>query len=337
MKMRLLIFSSRFPEIYGGSKPKEYRKMAQSLRKAGIEPIHRFVTTSERLVRDIKEYKPDLVFAAVDHTTEEDGRKRISPILEELGVPYVGSDPEGLDVALNKVKSKRIWAEAGIRSPQSFKIEVRSDIKRIPLESYPLILKPVLGGGSRGITDENVVFTRDQLRKKFRAGLLVERYISGREFTVSIMGNGEGKIAAPSELVPQGEVKPIVITHQIKDGVPGTRLVEPQPLTSGELREKLAEFAGRMFESCGLRDYGRADIIMDDEGELYAIEINAQPVFESYYLTGFKGVGLDYDAVVAGVILASIIRWRREGREVTMPPLVDRVLPEEVLRRLERE
>jgi D-alanine-D-alanine ligase len=339
--MRMIVFSSEYPEIYGGSKPEEYRRMIEALKKAGIEAVHKFVTTERQLIRDIEEYKPDLIFAAIDHTVKGDGRRWISPILERMGIPYVGSDPLGLSNAFSKTKTKRIWTEHGINSPDFFLLESPSDADEIPLESYPLIVKPLEGGGSRGITEDNVVFTREQLRKLLRrllsqtkAGLFAERYIEGREFTVPIMGNGKGRLIMPSELVPQRGVKPIVITHQIKEGLPGTRPVEPEPVIEGPLRERLAEFAGRMSDSCALRDYGRADIIMDDRGELHAIELNAQPVFESYYLRGFRAAGMDYDAAVNGVIYASVLRWRAEGRDVPIPPLIREVLPPEILRRL---
>jgi|GEM_PF-2272207 len=342
--MRMIIFSSQFPELYGGSRPKEYKRMARALERVDIEPIHRFVTTLDRLIRDIEEYKPDLVFAAIDHTTDEDGRQRISPLLEKMKIAYVGSNPDGLNNALSKVKAKEIWARYGIRTPRIFRLESVSDIDDIPPESYPLILKPIIGGGSRGITEDNVFYTGEQLKRRLeelisqsKSGLFAERYIHGREFTISIMGNGKGKIIAPSELVPRKGSKPIVITHRMKEGIPGTRPIEPEPLHDKPLRDRLAEFAERMYDACSLRDYGRADVIMDDEGRLYAIEINGQPVFESYYLTGFKGLGMDYEAVVAGVIYASIRRWRSEGMDLPVPSSLKEILPPEILRRLSRK
>jgi len=67
---------------------------------------------------------------------------------------------------------------------------------------------------------------------------------------------------------------------------------------------------------------------------MHAIEINAQPVFESYFLTGFKPFGLGFDEVVNLVIYASILRHRSEGREIPTPPLIGEVVPLELLRRL---
>lgn len=335
--MRLLILSSPDPKRYGGSKPEVYERMRAALERAGIEAIHRFVTTRERLVEDLEELRPDLVYAAIDRTIEEDGWHRISELLEEMGLPYVGSDPVGLETALFKDRAKSIWVKEGIRTPEFFVLSSPSDLPHLSPDRFPVIVKPLGGGGSRGITESCVAFNLDQLKKavdEMGGELIVERYIRGREFTVSIIGNGGGKLIAPSELVPRTRHRPLVITYQIKEGPVGTRPVEPEPVEGERLRKELAGFAEAMFDSCGLRDYGRADIIMDERGEMHAIEINAQPVFESYFLTGFRPLGLGFDEVVNLVIYASILRHRLEGRGIPTPPLIGEVVPIDLLRRL---
>ncbi len=123
----------------------------------------------------------------------------------------------------------------------------------------------------------------------------------------------------------------------MKEGVPGTRQVEPEPVTEEPLRSELSSFAKTMFKSCGLRDYCRADIMMDSRGVFCAIEINSQPVFESYYLAGFEAANMDYDAVVNGVIYSSILRNRAEGKNAPVPAFIENVLPAEIFRRLSGE
>lgn len=342
--MRVIAFSSEFPERYGGSKPEEYRKMVKALSKAGIDGIHKFVTTTKQLLQDMGDLEPHLVFAAVDDTVQEGGSQRISQILDEMIIPYVGSDPTGLSNAFYKDRTKRIWMNQGINTPEFFPLKSVSDSDKTPLDSFPLIVKPLRGGGSRGITGDCIVFTREQLKKLLerchqnQMNLLAEHYIeNGREFTVSTMGNGKGKLLMPSELVPQLGAKPPVITHEMKEGVPGTRQVEPEPVTEEPLKSELSNFAKMMFKSCGLRDYCRADIIMDSRGVFYAIEINAQPVFESYYLAGFEAANMDYDAVVNGVIYSSILRNRAEGKNAPVPAFIENVLSAEIFRRLSGE
>ena len=340
--MKILLLSSEDPERYGGSQPHEYRKIAATLEVGGFSAIHRFVTTKDDLLRQIAEEKPKLVFSGVDCTQDSDGNQSIADILDAEGIPYVGSNSKSLKAALHKDITKRIWEANGIKIPEFFvfnhktkslvseasasgKIE-SSDI--IPQEAFPLIVKPMCKGGSRGITDESVVYNVEELScqvlkiiEQFgRQRVLAEKFISDkREFTVSIIGNGPNKLLMPSELVPQNGKRPLVLTHEIKDGEPGNRPVEPEFVKQDSLRRRLSMLAAKMFDTCGLRDYARADIMMDSEGSLYGIEINGQTVFESYFLTGPGGVGMDYTATVNAVIYASILRHQKTGCNFDVP------------------
>lgn len=329
--MKILLLSSADPERYGGSHPNEYGKMTAALEASGFSVSHRFVTTEDDLLRQVTEERPDLVFSAVDCTQDSDGNQSIADILDDEGIPYVGSDSKGLKKALHKDISKRIWGANGIKTPEFFvfnasgKIESGTSRRRrsddiIPQEAFPLIVKPMCKGGSRGITDESVVHNVEELSRQVERiigqfgsqRVLAEKFLSDRrEFTVSIIGNGLSKLLMPSELVPQNGDRPPVLTHEIKDGEPGKRLVEPKFVTQNSLRRRLAMLAAKMFDTCNLRDYARADIMMDSEGSLYAVEINGQTVFESYFLMGPAGIGMDYKATVKAVIDAAMLRYQK--------------------------
>ncbi len=82
-----------------------------------------------------------------------------------------------------------------------------------------------------------------------------------------------------------------------------------------------------MFDVCGLRDYARGDIMMDMRGRLHAIEINAQTVFESYFLTGPKSVGMNYASAVNSVIYAAILRHQEAKDNIAAPNAMKKLIP----------
>lgn len=352
--MKMLLLSSQEPEKYGGSCPQEYKKMTEALKKGGVDAVHLFVTTEDDLLQQISMEKPDLVFSGIDRTQDSDGNQPIAKILDSLGIDYVGSNQAGLDTALDKDKAKRVWKVYRINTPKYFvltpyrktksKIREANRLDIVPSDVYPLIVKPMLKGGSRGITSKSIVRNGEELFRqvkrvvdKFRCKrVLAEKYLDkAREFTISIIGNGANKLIMPSELVPQnGRKRPPVLTHSIKDGKPGTRPVEPVAVEDGLLRRRLCRMATKMFDVCGLMDYARADIMMDTRGVLYAIEINAQTVFESYFLTGLESVGMDYTSTVNSVIYAAILRYQKANDNIVAPNAMMELIPINVRKQL---
>ncbi len=334
--MKMLLLSSENLQKYGGSYPGEYKRMVEALKKGGVDALHVFVTTKDNLLKQLDKEKPDLVFSGIDRTQDSDGNQSIAEILNALGIPYVGSNQAGLDAALDKAKAKRLWEAYQINTPGYFVLTPhRLDI--VPSDAYPLIVKPIDSGGSRGITSESVVRDGRELSRQVKKVMnkfgykrvLAEKFLGkAREFTISVIGNGANKLIMPSELVSQnGRKRPLVLTHSIKDGKPGARPVEPEVVEDGTLRRRLCQMEARMFDVCGLKDYARGDIMMDMRGRLHAIEINAQTVFESYFLMGPKSVGMDYVSTVNSVIYAAILRHQEAKDNIVAPNAMKKLIP----------
>ena len=344
--MKMLLLSSENPEKYGGSRPKEYKRMVRALKKGGVDALHVFITTKDNLLKQLEAEKPDLVFSGIDQTQDSDGNQSIAEILDALGIPYVGSNQAGLDTALDKAKAKGLWEASQINTPKYFVLTPhRLDI--VPPDAYPLIVKPIDSGGSRGITSESVVRSGKELSRQVKRvvnrfgykRVLAEKFLGkAREFTISVIGNGGNKLIMPSELVSQnGRKRPLILTHSIKDGEPGTRPVEPEVMEDGPLRRRLCRMAVKMFDVCGLRDYARVDIMMDMRERLHAIEINAQTVFESYFLTGLKRVGMNYASTVNSVIYAAILRHQKTKDNIVAPNAMGKFIPISVREQLSGE
>ena len=157
--MKILLLSSKDTEKYGGSQPHKYRKMATALEAGGFSAIHCFVTTKDDLICQIAKEKPNLVFSGVDSTQDSDGNQSIADILEVEGVSYVGSDSKGLKTVLHKDIAKRLWEANNIKTPEFFIFTTSEKIENgdtVHQESFPLIVKPLCMGGSRGRSEKEL-------------------------------------------------------------------------------------------------------------------------------------------------------------------------------------
>ncbi|MBN1544036.1 hypothetical protein JW898_01085 [Candidatus Woesearchaeota archaeon] len=337
--MKALIVSAQDWDKKGGGSVKTYQRMIEALRVGGIDAEYRFVTSTPALLGDLKEVSPDLVFSGAYYTFNDDGSVsgKVHEILAGEGVPFVGSDQQSLDLVLDKTALKDVWRSQGIPTPAYFRICSGSEI---PEQGFPFIIKPSREGGSRGIDERSVVYTKEDLLRvseNLRANgfeeLFAEQYLGRerKEFTVAVIGRGERKIVGPSEMIitKEGE-KPLVITKKMKDCAPGTSIFEPEPVKPGGLQNILMELSGRMYDAAGMRDYARCDVIMGEDGMLYGIEINGQSVIENYFPTGMRCRDMDYAATINAIFLAAISRNIREGHALCIPEDMKKVMPSAV-------
>ena len=224
---------------------------------------------------------PDLVFNLCEGYQESSaGEYCVAGLLELLGIPYTGSGPLALALALEKPLAKRLFAAAGIPTP-AFAVYTASSTA--PPLSYPLILKLASEDASLGITRENVVtdepsfFRRlNELIAEYGKDVMAEEFIEGREFIVAML---DGRPIALEEI--EFDVEPKILCHRAKwaSGSPedlGTRAVFTPAVTDRQ-REEMFELAGRVWDLIGIRDYGRVDFRMDARGRLYVLEANPNP------------------------------------------------------------
>jgi D-alanine-D-alanine ligase len=218
-------------------------------------------------VRDLQEAQVDLVFN-VSSLVE-------AVILEELEIPYVGSDVFGIVIATDKSLAKKLWQRAGLPTSPFRVARTEEDcvaFKDDPPFPYPLFIKPVAGRGSAGIDEASAVYSYDQLacgvRKRLeRIGqpVLIERFLRGREITLGVVGNdGSARVLPPLEIVyREGDV---TLTFEKKE-VDNDAFLCPARLTveEAEMMQQLALQAHRVL---GLRDFGRFDTILTEEGPM---------------------------------------------------------------------
>ena len=197
-------------------------------------------------------------------------------LLEAYGVPYVFSDPLTLAVTLDKAWAKRIARDCGIATPDFTVIETKADIGKVKL-SYPLFVKPVAEGSGKGVNKKSRVTNAKQLKtvaldllSRFKEPVLVETYLSGREYTVGITGTGDdAKLLGASEIISTIDSDGLGYGYKNKTEW-RVKIVEAE----GPEADAACAVALAAWRALRCRDGGRVDIRCDADGKPHFVEVN---------------------------------------------------------------
>ncbi|MER7210727.1 D-alanine--D-alanine ligase [Streptosporangium sp. NPDC000239] len=257
------------------------RRVSEALRAVGIPVETR--DTDASLVPAVLADPPDAVFVTLHGGAGEDGA--IRSVLELLSVPYVGADPDACRVAFDKPTAKAVVRSFGLRTPESVTLpkETFHDLgasavldRIVERLGLPLFVKPSRGGSALGAS---MVRTAQELPSAmvgcFAYGdtALIERYIEGVEVSVSVVDLGEGPVALPPvEIVPDAGLYDYASRYTAGH----TEFFAPARL-SPEVSQACAEMAVTAHTALGLRDVSRTDLIVDEAGLPYFLEVNVAP------------------------------------------------------------
>ncbi|MFH1318544.1 MAG: ATP-grasp domain-containing protein, partial [Candidatus Omnitrophota bacterium] len=270
------------------------------------------------LFQEVKESKPDVVFNLAEVFTQKSHfDKNIAWLLEMLGIPYTGGTPASLLICNNKAISKEILSYHRIKVPRfhTFYRDHRIWLpKRLRL---PLIIKPLCEEASRGISQASVVDNEDAFNERVKfihqsmnSDAIAEEYIEGRELYVSILGNKRLKIFPLREMKfgGFGEDEPRVATYKAKWDYDYREKWEIKNVFAGRLAEGLdrtiEDICKRAYRVLNMSSYGRLDIRVSPEGQVYILEANANPCLEiddEFAISAEKG-GLPYKKLVRKLI-----------------------------------
>jgi D-alanine-D-alanine ligase len=232
-------------------------------------------------------------------------------VFELLGLPFTGSGSLALMLSTDKLLAKRQLSAAGLPTPEYFTFDGDKS-GPLPDITLPAIIKPRFEDASIGIDQESVVFKKKELRAKLpdfyeRYGpLLVEQFIAGREFNISLFGYPEARVLPVAEIdfstFPQ-ELHRIVGYKAKWDEnafeFHNTQRLFPQnlPLVIERNLRKVAAGAYKLFM---LRDYGRIDVRMDDLGKIFVLEANANPCLspDAGFVAAAEQCKMNYTAIV---------------------------------------
>ncbi len=254
--------------------------LTSTIRDLGFEPdpIGNLRALAERLLRG---ERWDLVFNVAEGLEGFGREAQVPCLLDSFGIPYTFSDPLVLALTLHKAMTKHVLRDLGIATPDFKLVESVADIAQVNLP-FPLFVKPVAEGTSKGITAASHVRAPEELQQvctellsRFGQPVLVEEFLPGREFTVGICGTGrKSQVFGVMEILLKSEAEPLVYSYLNKANY--EQLVEYRQVTDKTAR-RAAEAALATWQGLGGRDAGRIDIRCDREGQVNVMEINALP------------------------------------------------------------
>ena len=303
--------------------PATIQAVREAIAAAGHEVIDLEATAD--LPALIETTRPDLVFNMAEGIKGRNRESQVPALLELLDIPYSGSDPAALNIALDKALAKKIVRQHGILTPNFFTMNTGKE--RLPRDlRFPLIVKPVAEGSSKGVHATSVVENEGELREaaqkmiaKYDQPALVEDYIGGREFTVGMLGERRPKVLPLMEVVflDESENRPVYSFEFKQDWSSKIRYDVPARLEPAQLKA-LERAARECFIALGCRDVARVDFRMDEQGKIYFLECNPLPGLTpgwSDLVLIAKAAGIEYDALIAEILSGAIRRYKERERE----------------------
>jgi D-alanine-D-alanine ligase len=270
-----------------------------------------------RLLARLDEFQPKLVFNGCEgfrgHARYDYG---VAGVLELHGWRCTGSSATGLLVARNKSLSKQILLHQGVRVPAFAEFHPGERAVRPSDLRYPLIVKPLLEDASIGISQASVVESDDSLaervkfvHEKFNQGAIVEELIEGRELYVGLIGNAKLEVLPFVEMTfgdANGEHQ--IATYKAKWDEEYRKRKRIRNIfakgLSDQLTAKIADACKVAFHALWLQDYGRVDLRLTHDDEVYLLEVNPNPFVakEHEMANAAEKAGMKYDAFVQRIV-----------------------------------
>lgn len=301
--------------LYGGqSAEREVSLMSgagvcEALRSQGVD-AHLFDTGTHSLAQLADEHF-DRVFIALHGRYGEDGT--MQGALELLGLPYTGSGPLASCLAMDKITTKRVWVQHGLPTPRFRVLDAQTDLgAAADALGLPLIIKPPHEGSTLGVTrvdDITQLSEAYQLAARFDDVVLAEQFIQGRELTVPVLGSGATTRALPIiEIVaPEGNYD-----YEHKYISNDTQYMCPAHLDEA-LATRIMQIAQQSYLALGCEGWGRADFMLDREGEPWLLEMNTSPGMTSHSLVpmGAAAIGMSYAQLCLEILSTARCKVRR--------------------------
>jgi D-alanine-D-alanine ligase len=226
----------------------------------------------------------DLVFNIAEGVAGFGRESQVPALLEAYGIPYTFSDPLVCALTLHKGMAKHVARGCGVPTPDFALVTSAAEAAAVALP-LPLFVKPVAEGTSKGITEKSLVTARSalieacrQLLEEYRQPVLVEEYLSGREFTVGVLGTGDdARALATLEVLLRAGAGEAVYSYRNKarwrEFVDYRLLLDSTP-ESASLRSAVEDVALAAWRCLGCRDAGRVDVRLDGKGTPQLLEVN---------------------------------------------------------------
>ena len=273
------------------------------LREGGVDAYP--VDPKDVDVAQLKSMGFQKVFIALHGRGGEDGT--LQGMLELLGLPYTGSGVMASAISMDKLRSKLLWQGAGLPvapwvaiTRTEFEKGLSDEVvKQISALGLPLIVKPSREGSSVGMSKvvaENSVENALKLAFQHDDEVLVEKWLSGPEFTVAILGE---------EILPSIRIQPAgtFYDYEAKYLSDETQYFCPSGLEA-EQESILKSLVQKAWTTLGCKGWGRIDVMLDDDGQFYLLEANTSPGMTSHSLVPMaaRQAGMSFSQLVVRIL-----------------------------------
>ncbi len=254
--------------------------------------------------------KPDLVFSGVKYFNFNNDKVWLNDCLEAYGIRYIASSRAALDNESDKNKAKKLIVKANIKTADFFVAtpDEHEHSSSIPIP-FPLFIKPVKGGDSRGIDSNSVAYNFASFKKKVleiktkhNLSSLVETYLPGKEYSVGIFQDSiKGTLRAmPIQII----VKKNTNGHRILDfNVKKDDEEKVIAVTDTKIFKKISKLAKEAFKALGGKSLGRIDIKMNERGVPHFMEANLMPGLRKgyFYRSCLLNLDMNYDDMILNI------------------------------------
>ena len=286
------------------------RAVHEALAARGVDAV--LWDPAERGIEGLLERHFDRAWIALHGTGGEDGA--IQGALEWLQIPYTGSGVMASALAMDKERSKRLFAAAGIPTPAYEIVRSKAEAAHVANEmGFPLIFKPSREGSSVGMSkafDASDVAEAAATALAFGDVAIVERCIVGDELTVAVL---------QGQALPSIRIETPRVFYDYRAKYESDRTEYHCPGTASDIVEaKLADYALRAFELLGCSGWGRVDFMADSDGQPQVLEVNTVPGMTSHSLVPMaaKTAGIDFEELCWRILETSVETGTRQAKEV---------------------
>lgn len=277
----------------------------------------------------------DAVFNIAEGFRGRNRESQVPAILELLDIAYTGSDPATLALALDKGLAKKVVRAAGIDTPNFQLMNTGRERLEKHFVRWPLMVKPVAEGSSKGVLKRSVCHSEAELREvvrelvdRYQQPALIEEFVGGREFTVGLLGERRPKVLPPMEIVftDKSDKTPVYRFEDKLESNDRIRYEVPAKLEDNQM-ERLRAAARGAFIALGCRDVARVDFRMDETGRFCFLECNPLPGLTpgwSDLVLIAQGEGMDYRTLIGEILSGAINRYKERAvrrRDVALAPL----------------
>jgi D-alanine-D-alanine ligase len=264
------------------------KAVLEALRSKGVD-AHAF-DPAERELFELKREGFQRAFIALHGRFGEDGT--VQGALETMRIPYTGSGVMGSALAMDKWRTKLVWDASGIPTPRFAMVGDTTDWEKLAeVLGLPLIVKPAREGSTLGLTRVEAAAQLPAayaLAAKYDALVIAEEFITGHELTAAVLG--ETALPLVRIVAPQGNYD-----YQNKYFTDDTKYYCPAGIPDA-LEDEIRAVTLKSFRVLGCRGWGRADVILRDDGTYSFLEMNTSPGMTGHSLVPIaaRAAGMDY-------------------------------------------